>query len=1338
MRSRALRSRTTWVLSIAFVFPACSNDFDNTRVVPPRGTLGAELFGVVCDRVGAQALHEDMTGASFHAICHAAADGTYADQVDVTQLPPIVDGALDVNGNPVPAQVQQDNRNHAVARIQTLAARRSDLIQAFDATFPDIQVPIKDTGNADPTQSCNPPGAGQSGEDSLHSQLADMLGRFQALYNDGTIPQSTESLGRLMNAFKAAQDAQQSLARFDARHGYRPVEIALGAARPVIAYPKLRDLSNASLSLLSADSQPYQLNPQYDANGNPIPIPGAAYPQFSQLLQVAHEELRTYTADPAVAPLLPPVTDPAGRIDLSRPRTDLEVMQTLLYAQDPSFGSGTPSYIVKRDGRGYATVALVNGKVPAPFVDANNDGLADVDDLGQFVTSNNQPAPAPFLSPELADSAPRDSFGRALSGTGGALVYDYLDTSHTYTASLLSNLKPLVNPDPSQNHETMMYALAGAQVLFGTRDGTNASQRQYAPDPDLGPNPVVLQYDAFHADDSALLDLVYAFGQILGDPTADDTLGFAKSLVATQTAQVARLTGDALYLKNGVADQHPEAKIPPTSTLWDEVLDVSVPLEQEPGLLEDVLRALGDDRTLQLATSFSDYVDYNDRISYDRNNLNGPAYNFASSDNQEMHTAVDRTQADTGPNRSAFQKFLQAINDTDGVTACNKDQAVVHAAGLPLIGTADICSGALALCSLPGQNPFAECEVFKIDNLAKFYVDSIVGKANLYFRPDVLRNGIVGIGAATIDTIEQSSGIGLNANDFDGFWNATSSNNFQPRPQWLNRLVFFDIANDSPNPGDPNYLTNHFLADLQGSHIGTKACPERVINDPVPSAPDASPDGLVHGLRSCQDGDWFFQRDQDATFVWENFGFYTAITPLVTAFVNHGREDLFIQTMEVLNKHWQDGKGTADECNIGYDQNGNQQNCTKDGAVTYEPLLGQLFASDILPALHDLVKVLGTLQIPHCTATDPNTHQCTATTNVDGVTVLANATRALLDPTQALAAGLKDRHGNAAALRNDGTTNPQVTPIYLVLEALNNIDAAFAAYAKANPQDTQRQTQWRTARSQLVDQFLDVNGKNSATATFANASTPKILPTLIDLLRSQLVANCPDTFTPPNTRCAWARDTLTQKMSASVGGPTFAATMDLLDAVRQNDPARTQIEALLAYLVDAASNNDALAAALASTSDILQELSDDTNLTPLFHVLAQAAAQSTTDANGNVTKSLVDANFSLLARIAGKAYDANDNEICAEELDPNQVLTVALANVVTPMTGADGKPTSTPLEVIMDVIADVNRADPTPDATVKLQASDYQTIADNVSQFLLDQQRGLEQFYAVVRQGTVH
>jgi hypothetical protein len=173
--------------------------------------------------------------------------------------------------------------------------------------------------------------------------------------------------------------------------------------------------------------------------------------------------------------------------------------------------------------------------------------------------------------------------------------------------------------------------------------------------------------------------------------------------------------------------------------LWDDVIDVTVQIDQEPGLLADVLRALGDDATLPLATSFSGYQTNLDRISYDRGNLNGPAYNFNTSNTSPPMTPVVRSKPDTGANRSEMQRFLQAIYDTNGVTACNKQGAVVHAQGVALLGNVDIPSGpadgALADVVLAGaygsKTSFNECEVFKIDNLAAFYLDSIVGNANL-------------------------------------------------------------------------------------------------------------------------------------------------------------------------------------------------------------------------------------------------------------------------------------------------------------------------------------------------------------------------------------------------------------------------------------------------------------------------------------------------------------------------------------------------------------------------------------------------------------------------------
>ena len=98
----------------------CSSDFDTDRVTPPRGTLGQELFIALCDRVAAQALPEDVTGASWHAVCHPDASGNFATTVDQTRLPPLDPNAVDVDGNPVPLALQQRS-----ARTASRASRRS-------------------------------------------------------------------------------------------------------------------------------------------------------------------------------------------------------------------------------------------------------------------------------------------------------------------------------------------------------------------------------------------------------------------------------------------------------------------------------------------------------------------------------------------------------------------------------------------------------------------------------------------------------------------------------------------------------------------------------------------------------------------------------------------------------------------------------------------------------------------------------------------------------------------------------------------------------------------------------------------------------------------------------------------------------------------------------------------------------------------------------------------------------------------------------------------------------------------------------------------------------------
>lgn len=1282
--------------------PACAKPLDTERPALERGTVGEEMFGVICDRVGAQALREDLTGESFRAVCHKTKGGEFEDKVDTAKLPTLDPSAINEEGAGVTVDQQTKNREVAVGRVEALARRRADLIRALDATFPETKIAIKDIDNSDEQKSCDAPK--KSGEGLLTNQIADMLGRMGDLYNDGTLPQSTQSLARVMDAFKKSEEAQAAWSRLSARQGYRPIETGLGATRPIIAYPHLRDLSNASLRLLSADCNPYEIDPKYDDDGHRIPVPGPANAALNKMLEAAHEELLASKVDPKAKPLVV-TTDATGRVVISRPRDNVEMMQEILFASDPTFGGGSSRYIVKRDARGYASIT--GGSVPAPFVDADKDGLPDVDESGRFKTTDNSLAPSPFPFPG-SPVATRDPAGRALAGD--RLLYDYIDTSHTFAAQMMADLKPLVNPDPEANHETLMNMLGGLHVAVGPRVQKSKS---YA-----GGKRV--DYTGI-ATDSPLLDLIYAVGVILSDRTTDGTLALAHDLFATKPKEMARIIG-ALSGAFDIAQKHPEAKIPRDVIFWDETLAAMGKLTREPGLIEDVLRALAAPETAQLGTIFSRYAKFKDEISYDKNNLNGAPFNVTMNSRSEMATPVDRSQPATGKNRSALYRFLGTISDTTGVTACNKPGAKVHAklGGIsatmpPACNVSSSCAG------------YKECETFKIDDLSAFYLDAMADAAQyepdskpnkrgaFYLRDDTLRNGLAfGLGAATVGLMEDSSGM-------TGFWTDRNSKTISPKPEWLNRLVFFDLKGDTVNAS-----TGTFIRDMQGEFIGTSVCPERIIDDPNPGAPDASPDGKVHGLRNCPDGQWLQQRDKNVLFVWEDFGFYAAMKPLLGAFVKHGREDLFLEIANAAYKHWPGAEASADECRLA----GNKA-CPRAGMNTYEPLLVEAFATDVVPALTELAKALDTMPIKVCVAGAPG---CTKPV-MTGIEVAAAAARSALDPDYAKTTlQLKDRKGDVTAKRNDGTTVPQVTPAYLLTNALGAIDVAFDTYEQQHPEDLDRRANWRRARSQLVDQFMGVSGAKS-TSVFANPTMPKMTPVIVDMLRAQLNARCPKSFAPPYEKCTWARDELVKKAEETLTGPLASAGLDMMEAIRADKDGRHEMEVLMQYLLDAASKNDALASMLASSNDLVQLLRDEDNLVPLFHVLASAMDATTTDKDGQLKKSLVDAQMALLARVSGRYFDKEGKEICKREIDPNQVLAVALGNLVTPINDGSFKGQA-PLEVIIDVIADVNRNDPTQPYEGTLNRSDYANVSENVVDFLINKERGLEQFYEVIRQGT--
>jgi len=1293
---------------------ACHDPTAPERPVHVRGTVGEEVFGIVCDRVGGQALREDLDGSSFHAACHKDVAGRFADDVDESKLPPIDDRVRGAAGEALDLEAVRQRRIKNLARVRALLERRADLIGALDAIFPDVRIAIRDIRNPDPTKTCGELGAERAGDEAdLSEQLANMLGRIQALYNDGTIPRVTQATARLMKNLDASVEGRDALARVNVRRGYKPADFGLSMLRPTVAYPNLRDLANGTLAAISVDSDPYGPTPAFDTSGNRIPVRGAANPQFVKLLEVAHEELRTMTIDPKDEPLRI-IDEPAtGRHHPSRPRTTLEFATALNFAEDDVFriDATGPLYGIRRDPFGFAQVAT-----------------------GTILPN---PAPSPFPAADGVPAPAYDAFGRALDAPGGKPLFDTIDVHRTLLNALLANLRPLIKVDPQNPDDALLDFLAGVEPLLGSRDLGDTSKKAYP--------PVDVAYNQFHPENAPLLDFLSAVSNVLAYSHTEETLSLLRLLVTEHQPDVARLIGEFLRLKS-VADKFPNAALPAQSTFWDELLDVVVQIAKEPGMLEDTLRALGDDRTVELSEVFANYTRYKDLISYDRQNLNGPIFNLTTNQaNVAPKTAVDWNQADVGDNRSGLQRFLQLVSDTNGVTACNKEGATLYA-----VVTSPATAGVLFPEDYAMGNPatgYKACELLKVENLAKFYLESIVQKSKIYVRQDHVRNGTpdsffllpkntnpatqkegdycgfdVAPGLLQCTKIGNLLNITSQANEalfeqvtgIRGFW--TTDKTFAVKPEFLSRFAFFDFDKDTTN-----LVTKTALTRINGLQIGSRVCREKVFPDPCAAGStslhnatcqsanavpgEVAPDKMIHGYYECDEGSWLRQRDDNTLYLGEVFGFQEKTKPLLNVFVNHNKTQLFIDLLSTLHRHYQ------------------------GGIAKYEPITTDLFLGDTLRALHDLEKTLEPIKVKRCKTWDAAAKRCSEGEDVPAIDALADVTRDLLDPDRAKAIGLKNRDGTLTGRRNDGKTNPQTTPIYQITSALSAFDDAFAKQEQAQPDDVRR-TPWRHARSRMVDQFLAIQGTKQA-STFANPMTPKVLPIVLDLLRDQLVARCPGSFAPPYPRCEWAQSGMVKNMADTTGGPLFAGLIDLLEALRKLPSARYETERLLAYFLDPASPNAARSATLLATVDFLQLLRDQDNLVPIGHALVEATGASRYDQNGKlIEQSVLDAASSLLARLSGKARDTAGTEICSRELDPNQVLTFVLQKLVSSPPAVRA-----PLDVIIDVIMDVNREDPTL-GDAKLESADYASVARNLTDFFLDKERGLEQFYEVIRQGT--
>jgi len=1241
---------------------ACHEPLDTTKTPGPKATFGDDLYGVMCDRLAADILREDLTGASYQEICHYDDEGQYGNEVDVSLLPP------------PSSKASKEARRISLAKMNALVSRRSDLVKAFNATFPDIEIDNVKTDKEGDTVN-------------LLVAMMDLGQHVSELYElnpydvdplkDPLAPQTTRALGALFDSVGKSEAARGMLQRMWARRGYRPANVGLGITGKTLEYPDLRDFTTAAVTLLGPN--------------------GAATPELKQMLRVTQQKMLWMT--PEVFGL-PELSVAAPTAQPNRPRTTIEMLRELMLTEDERFApdSDAPArYIALRDRRGYVVPAAFG----STFSDGDGDGYADVDAFGRFIAPGGASLDldTPFSVPGIPSFGERDGFGRPVDE-----IYQYVDTSRTPAASISLIMTPLLDAteyaDPADpnafmsEYETLMYALAGANVLLGAREDVEYDFETGKVVP-LGTDcDACFEYKRFRGEDSPLVDLAYAAGQIIGDTDSDAVLLGLIDLAENHEAELARLLAAALRVREISAEhdvmaangQILPAELPYEVPIWDEAAQPLSRIAEEPRLMSNLLRALADPvivsqigSSAHMGDTVALFASTIDGFTYDKNDLNGPALNTTDGgfSIQDPHNLMDFNAPHTGANRSILEQTILLIQAASGAHTCNKNGAVVRANvfGItlewPLVGS-----------------PYTQCELFQIDDLAAFYFGSVIDanhpkRSEFVLKSNAL-NGImdaIGFISSPDEMFEESSGI--------------TGMTTHPTAAALDRLVYFGASSDAfPNMPDFDALnsgtrTNDFISNLMDP-TATKMCGTSVI---------------------CADqNDTMRIRTKNSIFTWERAGFLVYMRPIITAFVNVGcsedvticdttniqGERMFLDLSEAFWRHYP-GPDHGSECTGSVDRS-DPRYCSGAGLNRYEPIIEKAMRTDLIPALHEFA--VAAHDVSQITiARGPKAGQ-----TLSGAQVLEITTRILLSQDYAASKGLTTRNGEKTATWTDGTVQAQVTPFNIFSDAFHKMDVMFDQAGDGEL----RKAQWKRARSQLVDVLLATEGTGADTRFKIRGMAP-LLATTLRLVREQVNAHCPERES--GAACEWAKTDLATNLAEALSSPLTAAAVDLGEQLRIDPNARRALERYLTYMLANVGEGAALQGTLASMVDIMQVLTDDEKLVPIMRAASVAMEPE---------KGCADTTIKFLKALSGDEYDRY------------HVMDHVLQNLVTPMPDENGAPGSSPIEIYMDVIAEVHRADPT-DPAAPLDPTDYQYIMTVMRDFMTSETRGLEQIYAIVK-----
>ena len=1128
-------------------------------------------------------------------------------------------------------------------------------------------------------------------EAKLLSDVQDYLVKILPLTDNDLFPKMVrKGSGFIKDKVESNQGVQDALARLDHRLGYRPRQTALGVPRELLAYDHLHELLNTVLAFAGVN--------------------GKGHASLMALIDALGFEMRsTYRVD-----------DPKGKNPVHQATRDrtLRLTLELLFSQHKDFKSNNGALLLaRRDWRGVVQVmAGANGALPAPFLDNNGDKQADIDSLGRFITASNKTPPAPFHhDKKVADTAARrDSLGRALTPAGKP-VYDYVDLDATLLAALARDGVDILD----YKKDIAFGLLLGLPPMLGERKSMTKAGRGES-----------MTYQGYDALTSPLLELIHALTQTMRDTGMDATLDATVQLFKNHAPEAARLV-DALIDAKERGKNHPEAALDPRSTLWDEAVPYVAQMINTPGLIEDLIKALGAPGIKNLGGMLSNYLLHRDVHVLDKNNklvvaAGGGTPAFKSP---VIRTIPDGTSGHSGDNRSIQQRLTHIIHNTNGMKMCNKAGGAVKVLGIAILG------------------PFKECELFEIKNGALFYTQSIArlrdSQGNLTTTPKGhLKLNLPANIKSILDGVEKNLGIKISQDGILEFLSGITGMTTHPTTEALNRLMFM--------PAYPKAL-----ADLQDQ-------PKDIDGHPIATY---HPGSLVS---------WEVKHPGYSCSSTDPCTFYDAFRPIIQAFADHNKELLFLDLLGVFHRHWASKKNNLFQ----FTAPKGKDYSTGSGVVAWEVFLGEVLGkTDLLTALQ---------------AASPALIKLKLTSGASAIKALNKTLAFVTDPSKSPL--LSYRNGKKFALKSDGTTKVTcgngstdcVTPFYLFADAFAARRAAMKSCAldctacgdgicsvgegkstcpgdcaatcgdnkcgasenaKTCPRDCEGKCgdglcnrsanaagkviqenysscswdcplacsdgkcstgernqkiaadSWDRSVSDLVDVFLETSGKGSSTH-FVNSKLPAVAEVMVGFIRARLAAH-----QAKKDLVNWLTVEMPDDIVAKLRSPVIPAAVDFLRLVEGDSKVRKSIYDLASHLIDEINQNPAFRSSLTGMADVAQLLLDDLNLVPLARVVGEALSRKA---------GIIDAALRFMEPAMAR--------------DTKRTLTTILANA---WSESDTVPGQSPIQTIFNLATEVHRKH--PGAGTAYVGADFGQAFLETRDFLANGETGLEKFFEIVK-----